>query len=114
MNEGLIVLATFLGALGSGTAGWWDSHEPFDGRKFMGSVWRAIFAAMLSTMTFQIGSFTGWQIYFAAFLAGAGVDSFGNRIQGAMGPRTDRLSQVEETIKKLVQERVPPSTPEVK
>jgi hypothetical protein len=31
-----IILAAFVGALGSGTAGWWDSHEPFDGRIFMG------------------------------------------------------------------------------
>lgn len=116
MNEGLIVLAMVLGALGSGTAGWWDSHEPFDWRKFMGTVWRAVFAAMLGVMTFQVGELAGWKIYVAAFLAGAGVDVIGNRLQGAVNNKPsveERLAELQSALLKLSQERAgqPPTPP---
>ena len=68
MGDGLIwvVLAAFLGALGSGMAGWWDSNEPFCLRKFMGTVWRAIFSGMTFALTFEATNFTGLQAYIAA------------------------------------------------
>lgn len=85
MSEQLtIVIAAFAGALGSAMAGWWDSHEPFDARKFMGSVWRAVFAAMSFAFTNQFVDVKG-AIWIWAFLGGAGVDVLGNRLQGGVG-----------------------------
>jgi len=102
------VAAAFVGALGSGIAGWADSHESFDWRIFMGTVWRAIFAAMIFMSTFQAANLTGWQIYVAAFLGGAGVDAVGNRIQGGISTKdtvADKLKELENKIAELIKER---------
>jgi hypothetical protein len=87
----LALLGAFFGALGNGLAGWWDSNEKFDWRKFMGSVWRSLFAAMTISLGYdkiqamqQLGMFT----FIAAFLLGAGVESFGNKLQGGINNRT--------------------------
>ncbi len=110
MNNGLVwvVLAAFLGALGSGMAGWWDSNEPFCLRKFMGTVWRAIFAAMAFALVFESTQFTGLYVYIAAFLGGAGVDVLGNRLQGgvvAREPLANKVNQLQNEIQKSADKR---------
>ena len=110
MDNGIVwtVIAAFVGALGCGIAGWADSHEPFDPRIFMGTVWRALFAAMTFALTFQAANLTGWQIYVAAFLGGAGIDAVGNRIQGGMAAKdttADRLTAVEKMMAEVVKAR---------
>lgn len=102
------VIAAFVGALGCGIAGWADSHGPFDWHIFMGTVWRALFAAMVFMSTFQAANLTGWQIYVAAFLGGAGVDAVGNRIQGGLSAKdttADKLKELESKLTELVNER---------
>jgi hypothetical protein len=73
-------------------AGWWDSHEPFDPRKFMGTVWRALFAAMGFAFSNQFVVVTG-AVWIWAFLGGAGVDVIGNRLQGGIAGK-DPLAEV--------------------
>jgi len=106
-----IVIAAFLGALGSGLVGWWDSHEPFDWRKFMGTVWRAIFAAMSFAFTNQFVDVKG-AIWIWAFLGGAGVDVIGNRLQGGIANK-ESLDQKIDKLAKMVEDitsvRLPPA-----
>ena len=86
----LLALAAVLGALFSATLGWLDSGEPFNGRKFTSSILRAIIAGIITAGGFIT---TGAEVvliwdYFVAFLAGAGIDVFGNRIAGALTPKS--------------------------
>lgn len=76
-------VASSAGALVSGTLGWWDSHEPFNPRKFMGSVWRAVFAGMSWVATNQFVQVQG-AVWLVAFMGGAGIEVLGNRIQGGI------------------------------
>ncbi len=79
-----VAIAAFLGALGSGFAGWWNTHEPFDGRKFIGNVWRAITAALALVAFSEATQLITARDLIMAFLTGAGIDVFGNRIQGGI------------------------------
>jgi hypothetical protein len=108
----LALIGAFMGALGNGLAGWWDSNEPFDWRKFMGSVWRAIFSAMTIALGYdkiqglqQLGMFT----FIAAFLLGAGVESFGNKLQGGINNRTPdsatKLAKIQSQILEIEKAR---------
>ena len=109
-----IVLAAFLGALGSGLAGWWDSNEAFNLRKFMGTVWRAVFAAMTFALAFEATEQTGFRIYIAAFLGGAGVDVLGNRLQGgivAREPLANKVNQLKADIDKSTEDKRQKGTP---
>lgn len=95
----ITIAAAFLGSLGSGVAGWWDSHEPFDARKFMGTIWRAIFAAMSFAFTNQFVDVKG-AIWVWAFLGGAGVDVLGNRLQGGLVGKSD-YAKIQEQLGQL-------------
>lgn len=82
----LIIVASFLGALGAGSLGWFESNEPFSFRKFFPTIWRALFAALIFAVTYQ-GNTTTTELI-AAFLAGAGVDVIGKRIQAGVNNRS--------------------------
>lgn len=86
MSTLLLALAAVLGALFSAALGWLDSGEPFNGRKFMSSILRAIVAGLITAGGFIT---TGAEVvllwdYFVAFLVGAGIDVFGHRLAGAV------------------------------
>ena len=103
-------VAASAGALVSGTLGWWDSHEPFNARKFMGSVWRAVFAGMGWLAVNQFADVQG-VIWLWAFLGGAGIEVLGNRIQGGFTGKSEtvkiqeQLELLERKIADLVQTR---------
>ena len=105
----IVIAAAFLGALGAGVAGWWDSHEPFNGRKFMGSVWRALFAAMLFALGYDKVNDLGIANFITSFLGGAGVDVIGNRVQGGINnihPDTaTQLAKLETYLKSIIETR---------
>lgn len=91
--DGLYVaLAALLGGLAAAYAGYLDSHETFDPRKFGGSAIRALFAAVLFAAGHTLLGPAGIMDLFYAFLGGAGVDVLGNRIAGKLGNGSFPLS----------------------
>jgi uncharacterized membrane protein YoaK (UPF0700 family) len=78
-----LVIAAFMGGLIAAFLGWHKSGEPFQPLKFLPSVLRALLAALAAAVSYQyVGPIT-WPILFMAILAGAGVDSLGNRLAGS-------------------------------
>jgi hypothetical protein len=71
----IAIVAAFLGSIGSGLAGWLASGEPFSKRKFAGSAWSAIVAAMLFAAAYQKASDLNAANFIFAFLGGAGIDN---------------------------------------
>ena len=86
MDRIFIALAALGGGLLAALLGWVESSEPFDGRKFSGSVIRTLIAAVLFAAGYQ---FTQTPVavidLFLAFLGGAGADAISNRIAGSFG-----------------------------
>jgi hypothetical protein len=105
----IVIAAAFIGALGSGVAGWWDSNEPFEFRKFMGSVWSALFAAMLFALGYDKINDLGVANFITAFLGGAGVDVIGNRVQGGINNRQPdlptRIAKLENDLLNIIKAR---------
>ena len=87
INIFLLAFLSILGALFSAILGWLDSGEPFDTRKFTSSILRAVIAGIVSALGFSTLETAGIWEYLTAFLAGAGIDVFGNRISGAIASR---------------------------
>ncbi len=86
MDRVYIALAALAGGLFSALMGWMESHEPFDARKFGGSVIRTLIAAIIFAIGYQFTHTTVTAIdVFYALLGGAGVDAIGNRIAGTLG-----------------------------
>lgn len=84
MNILWIALAAFCGGLISATLGWCDSGEPFQPRKFLASVLRAVIAGAIFAAGYSyLDEITGIDII-AALCGGAGVDALGNRAAGAI------------------------------
>ena len=105
----IVIAASFLGALGAGCAGWFASQEDFSLRKFMGTIWRAIFAAMLFSLGFDKGSDVTMISIISAFLGGAGVDVIGKRTQSAIESRYSietKLTDIEQQIRKIAEKRI--------
>ncbi len=82
-----IGLAAALGAICTALLGWTESGEPFDVRKFMSSVIRAIIGGAAIAIAFDYSSASGPLSYLIAFVAGAGVDAGGNRIAASIAVR---------------------------
>lgn len=85
-----LLIATVVGAIISAVLGWQDNvpnqstPNKFDINKFWPSIVRAIISALAifaATYTGFVGDVTIFT-YILAFLAGAGIDSAGNKIQG--------------------------------
>ena len=85
MDRVYIGLIALLGGLVAAFAGWLDSKEPFDGRKFGGSAVRSLIAAAVFAVGYQLSDGASTLDLFYAFLGGAGVDVLGNRIAGSLG-----------------------------
>lgn len=81
-------MAALLGGILVGLAGLWESHEPFDLRKFGASAIRALVAGGVFAALYVLeGPLTGLDLLWA-FLAGAGADTAINRFAGALGNGT--------------------------
>ncbi len=96
-----IIIASFLGALGAGSLGWFESNEPFSFRKFFPTIWRALFASMIFALSYQ--GEVGTVDLISAFLAGAGVDVIGKRIQAGVNKREPpTYSDLKDTLDKTI------------
>ena len=85
MDRLYIALAALLGGLAAAYAGYLESHESFDPRKFGGSAIRSVFAAVVFTIGYHLSGPVNMLDLFYAFLGGAGVDVMGNRITSKLG-----------------------------
>ncbi len=86
MDRVYVVLSALAGGLVVALLGWSESNEPFDPRKFGGSVIRTLIAAVIFAAGYEL-SHTVVTVpdLFYAFLSGAGVDVISNRIAGRLG-----------------------------
>lgn len=82
----IMALLAVAGAIVAAVLGWADSGDPFDARKFLSSVGRAIFAglAVAATTLLIPNSEVNAANYIFAILAGAGIDVLGNRGAGVL------------------------------
>jgi len=85
MERLCIALAALLGGLAAALLGWLECGEPFDLRKFGGSIIRALIAGVVFAAGYHLSGPAGILDLFYAFLGGAGVDVIGNRIAGKFG-----------------------------
>jgi len=85
MDRFYVALAALLGGLVAALLGWLESNEPFNARKFGGSAVRALIAAVIFAVGYQLANSVTMLDLFYAFLGGAGVDVLGNRISGKLG-----------------------------
>mgnify|MGYP001573477225 FL=1 len=74
-----LAFSAAFGSLISGIVGWLDSNEPFQVRKFLQSVIAAIFSGAGAALLLQNTDTSSTNIILA-FLSGAGVDNFSNRV----------------------------------
>jgi hypothetical protein len=79
-----LVLAAFGGGLIAALLGWAGSGEDFKPRKFLSSVLRALLAALVAAVSYPLIGPVTVPILIMAVLAGAGVDSLGNRLAGSI------------------------------
>ena len=93
MDRFYIALAALLGGLVAALLGWMESGEPFNPRKFGGSAVRALIAAVIFAVGYQLANSVTALDLFYAFLGGAGVDVLGNRISGKLGNGSFPLSK---------------------
>jgi hypothetical protein len=85
MDRLYIALAALAGGLAAAFAGWLESHEPFNWRKFASSALRALVAGAVFAAGYELSGMVGILDLFYAFLGGAGVDVLGNRIASKLG-----------------------------
>jgi hypothetical protein len=97
MDRLYITIAAVMGGVVVALLGWLESSEPFNIRKFGGSVIRALIAGAVFAASYEMSDSAGWRDLFYAFLAGAGVDVIGNRIAGKFGNGSFPLSNSPET-----------------
>ena len=101
MNTLYIALAALFGGIVTALLGWLESGDPFNPRKFGGSLIRSLIAAAVFAAGYQVSS-SGVVIIdlLYAFLGGAGVDVIGNRISGKLGNGSFPLNKPVETPEK--------------
>lgn len=86
-----VALIALAGGLVAAFAGYLDSQEDFNPRKFGRSVIASLFAAVVFALGYQFVNGFGWRDALFAFLGGAGVDVLSNRIVGAVKAVGNRL-----------------------
>lgn len=80
-----VILATLFGGIIGAVLGWQDSGENFNARKFMPSVIRTLLVSAVAGITFASLNIPVTIVaLITVFLAGAGFDAYGNRIQGSI------------------------------
>ncbi|MGI2336137.1 MAG: hypothetical protein ACRKGH_05780 [Dehalogenimonas sp.] len=85
MDKVYIALAALFGGIVAALLGWLESQEPFDGRKFGGSVVRSLIAGVVLALGSSLAGPVDIAALLYAFLGGAGVDVIGNRLAGNFG-----------------------------
>ena len=80
----IIALCAAGGGILAALLGWADSHEPFDGRKFIKSVGVAIFSGISLALMYSSTDVIGPRDYLLAFASGSGVDVLANRAWGTV------------------------------
>lgn len=83
----LIAGSAALGGIVVALLGWTGTKEPFDPRKFISSVIRAVIGGLGIAVIYVFGGALTPLDYAVAFLAGAGVDAGGKRVAGAIAAR---------------------------
>ena len=82
-----IAVAAFAGGIIAALAGWLETQEPFNPRKFGSSAARALLAAVGVAIAYSYANNLSALDIAMALLAGAGVDVLGNRVAGAITAR---------------------------
>jgi len=106
MERLYVALAALLGGLAAAFAGWLESNETFDVRKFGSSAIRAAIAAAVFAAGYELSVSVAILDLFFAFLGGAGVDVLGNRISSKLGngsfplPSSTKTAETSEPEKK--------------
>ena len=80
----IVALCAAGGGLLSALLGWADSHDPFDGRKFIKSGIFAILSGIGFALAYQNIDGVTIRDVFTAILGGSGVDSLSNRVMGSI------------------------------
>lgn len=81
-----VALAAGAGAILVALLGWFESKEPFVGRKFMPSVIRAVLAGIVFAVGYKVtGDAVTTSDILIAILAGAGIDAGLKRAMGSAG-----------------------------
>ncbi len=81
MDVVYISLCAFGGGIIAAVLGWIDSKEPFDSKKFMSSVIRALVAGFVFGIGYALTGHPVARDFIIAFISGAGVDAIGNRLK---------------------------------
>ena len=85
----IMILAAVGGAIFSAILGWGDTGGPFEPRKFLSSIGRAVVAGLgigVGILAVPI-EIVNPLIYVLVFLAGMGIDAGGNRLAGIALPK---------------------------
>jgi hypothetical protein len=85
MELACIAFSAISGGIVIAIVGWLESGENFNGRKFGGSIIRAMIAGIIFAVSYKFSNGITGMDFFYAFLGGAGFDVFGNRIAGNFG-----------------------------
>ena len=103
----IVIIAAFLGSLGSGYFGYLKSGEAFNIRKFLPSIWSAVVSAMVFALGFQKTSDIATYSFILAFLGGAGVDVLTNRAQlTSTTPTTPTLTKEQEARIQKIEDQI--------
>ena len=73
----IMLLIALFGGIASGVLGWLESDEPFNPRKFAGTIMRSLFSAGVAFLAFADIVNPNVFTYVMVFLAGAGIDYLG-------------------------------------
>lgn len=92
MDKVYIALAALFGGIIAALLGWLESKEPFEGRKFGGSIVRSLIAGVVLALGSSLAGPVDMPALLYAFLGGAGVDVIGNRLAGNFGNGSFPLS----------------------
>jgi len=88
-----IVVASVIGAIGTGLLGFLESDEPFNIRKFASNIIRGGIGGAFSAFGFSTVETVNPWTYLAAFLIGAGFDVYGKRGAGViLGKKEEKPS----------------------
>jgi len=85
-----LIILTVVGAITVAILGWIESGEPFNTRKFVASIGRAVLGGLFSALIFEGTQNPTTFTYVSAFLIGAGMDVTGHRLAGAINQATNK------------------------
>lgn len=84
INIILVALAALAGGLATAVLGWTERATPWDWKKFASSAIRSFVGAIAIAAVVDFSGPVTPILYLFAFLSGAGVETGGNRVAGAL------------------------------